>query len=142
MVRFLTSTTLAAALVAPLAAQAQMVDISELIRTRDITGAPVHSIAAQYDETTWGETEGSWDAFDINGDGVNQIGEIEDVVLNPSGEKVGVVAEIGGFLDPGDKHVMVEVGDVRLVAIDDANYAYVTRLSEEQLESLESVDEA
>ncbi|MGR3474381.1 MAG: PRC-barrel domain-containing protein, partial [Sulfitobacter sp.] len=51
------------------------------------------------------------------------------------------VAEVGGFLDIGDKHVMISTPDVNLVAVDDQTYAYVTRLSEEKLEALPSVDE-
>jgi hypothetical protein len=150
MTRFLTTATIALALAAPLSANAQMAspenmmteeDMANLVRTRDITGGPVYSIASQYDETTWGDTAGSVDAFDVNSDGVNQIGEIEDVVLDRSGQMVGIVAEIGGFLDIGDKHVVVPVEDLRLVAIDDRTYQYVTRLSEEQLEELPGVDE-
>jgi len=52
---------------------------------------------------------------------------------------IGVVGEVGGFLDIGDKHVLIPVDDVNLVASDD--YALVTRLNEEDLEALESVDE-
>jgi hypothetical protein len=142
MFRTLSTTTLIAALTLPLAAQAQMANMGDLIRTRDITGGPVYSIAANYDEATWGDTEGSWDAFDVNSDGVNQIGEIEDIVLDTGGQMIGIVAEIGGFLDIGDKHVMVGTDDVRLVPVDDTSYAYVTRLSEEQLEELPGVDES
>ena len=35
----------------------------------------------------------------------------------------------------------LDPGDVRLVAVDDRSYAIVTRMSEEELESLEGVDE-
>ena len=61
--------------------------------------------------------------------------------MNRDGQMIGIVAEVGGFLDIGDKHVMLPVEDVRLVAIDDGEYAYVTRYSEEQLEALENIDE-
>jgi hypothetical protein len=150
MTRFLTTASLALALSMPFAANAQMAapgtmmseeDMANLIRTRDITGGPIYSIAANYDEATWGDTAGSMDAFDVNSDGVNQIGEIEDVVLDRQGQMVGLVAEVGGFLDIGDKHVVVPVEDLRLVAVDDRTYQYVTRLSEEQLEELPGVDE-
>ena len=40
-----------------------------------------------------------------------------------------------------DKHVVISVDDLNLVAVDDATYAYVTRYSEEELESREGVDE-
>ena len=151
MFKTLATATLAAALAAPVATPvladahtANMMseeDMANMIRTRDITGGPVYSIATQYDEATWGDTAGSMDAWDVNSDGVNQIGEIEDIVLDRSGQMIGLIAEVGGFLDIGDKHVVVAVDDLRLVAVDDANYAYVTRLSEEQLEELPGVDE-
>ncbi|MGB3406521.1 MAG: PRC-barrel domain-containing protein [Jannaschia sp.] len=141
MRNFLTSTTLAAALVAPLAAPAQMADMGELIRTRDITGGPIYSISSVYDESTWTNTDdASWDAMNW-ADDYAQIGEIEDIILDSDGQMVGIVAEVGGFLDIGDKHVMLPVDEVRLVPVDDTSYSYVTRMSEEQLEEMESVDE-
>ncbi|WP_370161520.1 hypothetical protein [Limimaricola soesokkakensis] len=60
---------------------------------------------------------------------------IEGIVLSREGQMIGLIEEIGGFLDIGDKHVMISVGDVSLVAVNDQNYAYVTRLNEEDLEA-------
>jgi hypothetical protein len=122
---------------------AQMAD---MIRTRDITGGPIYSTGADfYDEANWmatdpmeAEMDGGTYAFD---EGYDNIGSIEDIVLDRSGQMIGIVAEIGGFLDIGDKHVMLPVEDVRLVAVDDQSYSYVTRLTEEQLEELPGVDE-
>jgi len=54
---------------------------------------------------------------------------------------IGIVAEVGGFLDLGDKHVVLSVSDLSLVAVDDQTYAYVTRFNEEDLENLPDVDE-
>ena len=54
---------------------------------------------------------------------------------------VGVVAEVGGFLDIGDKHVLIRMDDVRLSAVDDETYVLVTRKTEEELEQMEAVDE-
>ncbi|MEM7490765.1 MAG: PRC-barrel domain-containing protein, partial [Pseudomonadota bacterium] len=124
-------------------AQAQMADIGELIRTRDITGGPVYSIAPEYDEATWTDMDADGYGYDTIGYGTDrsQIGEIEDIVLDDSGQMVGIVAEVGGFLDIGDKHVMVPVEDLRLVPVDDTSFSFVTRLSEEQLEEMEGVDE-
>lgn len=109
---------------------------AQLIRTRDITDAPIYTMNPADDE--------GWDATTYHegiGDNWNEIGEIEDLVLSSDGQLVGIVAEVGGFLDIADKHVMLEVNDVNLVAVDDANYAYVTRFSEEELEAMEGVDE-
>ncbi|MBV2358388.1 PRC-barrel domain-containing protein [Thalassococcus sp. CAU 1522] len=149
--KFLTSTTLCVLLVSTAALadshaattmtetadKSEMsMDGADLIRTRDITGGTIYTIAA-VDDAGW---EMDWAFADMQ-DNLTEIGEIEDIVLSRSGEFKGIVAEIGGFLDIGDKHVMLPVGDVKLVAVDDTTYAYVTRLSEEQLEQMESVDE-
>lgn len=107
-----------------------------LIRTRDITGGAIYTTNAANDE--------GWDpnaVYDAYGADWNQIGEIEDIILSRDGQMVGLVAEVGGFLDIGDKHVAIAVQDISLVAVDDESYAYVTRLNEEQLESLPGVDE-
>ena len=109
---------------------------ANLIRTRDITDGAVYTMNAADDE--------GWDAagyHDGIGDTWNEIGEIEDLVLSRDGQLIGIVAEVGGFLDIADKHVMLEVQDVNLVAVDDETYAYVTRYSEEELEAMQGVDE-
>lgn len=108
----------------------------ELIRSRDITGGNIYTTNTADDE--------GWDSETVH-DGIgsdwNEIGEIEDLVLSEDGKLIGLVAEVGGFLDIADKHVVVSVDDLNLVAVDDQTYAYVTRLSEEELEALEGVDE-
>jgi hypothetical protein len=152
MIRTLTTTALAAALALPMTAtltapanaQAEMMDMTGLIRTRDITGGPVYSISEAYDEDRWLDTaDTAYYGYENYGYGTDyrQIGEIEDIVLDEGGQMVGIVAEVGGFLDIGDKHVVVGTDDVRLVPVDDTSYSFVTRLSEEQLEELPSVDE-
>ena len=108
----------------------------KLIRSRDITGGNIYTTNAANDE--------GWNpemVFDAVGTDWNEIGEIEDLVLSEDGMVTGIVAEVGGFLDIGDKHVVISVSDLSLVAVDDVTYAYVTRLSEEQLEELPGVDE-
>lgn len=107
----------------------------ELIRSRDITGGEIYTINEASDEWTPNM------AYDAIGEGWNEIGEIKDIVLSKDGHMVGIVAEVGGFLDIGDKHVMIATPNVNLVAVDDQTYAYVTRLSKEELEALPSVDE-
>jgi hypothetical protein len=111
-------------------------DAADLIRSRDITGGNVYTTNAADDEgwdsaAMWDEVGADW----------NEIGEIEDLVLDRSGQIIGIVAEVGGFLDIGDKHVVIEVDDLNLVAVDDVTYAYVTRLNEEELEQMQDVDE-
>ena len=118
-------------------AEQHTMNTDELIRARDIVDSDIYSIGTEMDDA-------SWDAMDLstNDDGWTEIGEVEDVVLDQSGQMVGIVAEIGGFLDIGDKHVMLEVGDVRLSPRGDGEYIFVTRQTEEQLEELPSVDES
>lgn len=150
----ITATALALTLAAtPLLAQEAMPaddtmatenDWAQLIRTRDITGGPVYTTNQAYDEGSWGGEDANrwgWSDYDGIGEDWNQIGEIEDVVLDKSGQMIGIVAEVGGFLDIGDKHVLLRVGDVDLVPVDDQSYSFVTRYSEEQLEELPGVDE-
>ncbi|SDY34365.1 PRC-barrel domain-containing protein [Citreimonas salinaria] len=117
-------------------------DSANLIRTRDITGGDIYSMGTDYTGLA-GDAEMAWSeqAYTGIGDGWNDIGEIEDIILSRDGQMIGIIAEVGGFFDIGDKHVMIPVNDVSLVPIDDETYAYVTRLTEEQLEQLEGVDE-
>ena len=125
-------------------AEGMETDWTQLIRTRDITGGAVYTTNEAYDEGSWGTEENyswGWTRYDEVGADWNQIGEIEDLVLDRSGQLVGVVAEVGGFLDIGDKHVMLRVGDVDLVPVDDQSYSLITRFSEEQLEAMPGVDE-
>ena len=113
------------------------IDLTEmegaLIRSRDITGGTIYTMnAADWDDTA---------EYTAVGADWADIGEIEDIVLDKSGQMIGIVAEVGGFLDIGDKHVVIPVENVNLVAVDDQTYSYVTMYSEEQLEELPSVDE-
>ena len=120
---------------APALAEAHM-DTENLIRTRDITGGDIYTLSGPMDDDTWG----NWDAEGVGADW-NDIGEIEDIILDRDGQMIGVVAEIGGFLDVGDKHVLIPVEDIRLTPVDDQTYVIVTRKTEEQLEEMQSVDE-
>ncbi|WP_428512882.1 PRC-barrel domain-containing protein [Roseovarius sp.] len=109
----------------------------ELIRSRDITGGAVYTTNEANDE---GE---GWDMaeYDEVNSEWNQIGEIEDLVMSQDGKLTGIVVEVGGFLDIGDKHVMLSVKDAKLVPVDDKSYTFVTRFNEEEIESMEGVDE-
>ncbi len=155
MFRILSTTAVAMTLALPVLAESHVMtpraqytqdEMAELIRTRDITGGPVYSIGDVYDETTWMDETYDYEAgygYETMGYGTDrrQIGEIEDIILDRSGQMVGIVAEVGGFLDIGDKHVMLTTDDVRLVPVDDTSYSFVTRYTEEQLEELEGVNE-
>lgn len=111
-------------------------DTADMIRTRDITGGNIYTVSPE------GMTDWTADtAFDTVGEGWSDIGEIEDVILDRSGQVIGIVGEVGGFIDIGDRHVFMPVADLRLVPVDDREYAYVTRYSEEELEQMPEVDE-
>lgn len=133
--RTTTATILLLAFAIPASAETDY-DRAEMIRTRDLTGAEVYTT----------NTDGSmtWDAdqtFDkVDGDWDN-IGEIEDVVLDRNGQMIGVIAEVGGFLDIGDKHVFIEIDGVKLVPVDDRNFSLVTGLSKDQLMERKDLDE-
>lgn len=110
----------------------------ELIRSRDVTGGAVYTTNEAHDEgeawdmTTYDEVASEW----------NQIGEIEDLVMSQDGKLTGIVVEVGGFLDIGDKHVLLSVKDAKLVPVDDMSYTFVTRFNEEDIEAMNGVDEA
>ncbi|WP_422073756.1 PRC-barrel domain-containing protein [Tranquillimonas rosea] len=118
-------------------AQGGPLDPSSLIRTRDITDGPIYTTNEADDEFDW-DTD---TVLEEVGTEWNQIGEIEDIVLDRSGQMVGIVAEVGGFIDITDKHVLLRVEDVKLVSAEDGSYAYVTHRNEEDLEDMENVDE-
>lgn len=116
---------------------AGMTDSDKLIRARDITGGAIYTMsmsgADDWDVTIAEQTIGSdW----------QEIGEIEDIVMSRTGQMTGVVAEIGGFLDIADKHVLLPINDVKLVPADDMTYSIVTRFSEDDLEDLKNIDES
>ena len=112
-------------------------DMGDLIRTRDITGGEIYTM----NQTPEGDAWMNLSVSSID-DNYTDIGEIEDIILNKDGQMVGIVAEIGGFLDIGDKHVMINLEDVSLQALDDGSYVVITRKTEEELEQMEGVDES
>ena len=137
MRRLIAAATVLTMTAAPLLAQGVgEMDEAGLIRSGDIIGGSVYSTAEGYGE-------GAWPGIDFEEEGVdwNRIGEIEDIVLNSSGEMAGVVAEIGGVLDIGDKHVLLQLGDVHLVPAEGRGHSVVTRFSEDELRAMQGVDE-
>jgi hypothetical protein len=47
------------------------------------------------------------DDASVYGPGGDEIGSVENIVLGPDGKVLGIVAQVGGFLDIGDTHVFV-----------------------------------
>jgi hypothetical protein len=133
--RFLTTVSTAALIAIGVGAAAQNMtsEAEQYHRARDIIGNPIY---------TTNEYVEDWD-LDAEVDDItmyDEIGEIEDLLIDESGEVVGLVAEVGGFLDIGDKHVMIRVDDLEVVRSQGEPY-YVTRMTEEMLEDREGLDQ-
>ena len=124
------------ALAAP-AAQPQEAGVTGAdFRLNALLGGPLYLADA--------ETRNSWDEagqFEALGAEWRQAGRVADVVMRRDGALAGVVAEIGGFLDLADKHVMIERSNVKLVPLDDRGWAAVTNLTAEDLETRNAVPE-
>jgi hypothetical protein len=71
----------------------------------------------------------------VDGSG-NDIGDIEAVLTDASGQPAAVAAEVGGFLGIGDKEVIVGLDQLRV-----NGEHLVTTLSKEQLEALPEWDD-
>lgn len=69
------------------------------------------------------------------------IGDIEDILLDKNGQMVGILAEIGGFLDIGDRDIIIPIENVRFSTSGEREYHFVTNMSEAELEALPEVDE-
>ncbi|MDF3352091.1 PRC-barrel domain containing protein [Sulfitobacter sp. KE34] len=100
--------------------------------------ADIYTLERKYDENEWVDT----DYCGSVGTDWEEIGEIDDIVVSRDGRIIGLVAEIGGWLDIGDADVIIDMNDVRIVDDDLGDIAFVTRLSEEQLGSRQEVNDA
>ena len=113
---------------------------SQFIRAENIIGADIYTQYMNYDEATWADT-GYYDEIDTNWE---EIGEVSDIVISRDGQIVGVIAEVGGWLDIGDSDVVIDMADLKTVggSADGGwgDLALVTPLSQEQLESRQEVD--
>lgn len=138
--RVLASASAFALLAGSALAQNVVDDDPNMIRVDDITGGNVYTMNAPIDDEVWGPDT----FFERVGDGWQDVGEIEDVILDSRGNLVGIVAEIGGgFLGLGERDVLLPVEDIRILAYGDGReFSYVTRYTEEQLEELPEVDRA
>ncbi|SDD93494.1 PRC-barrel domain-containing protein [Paracoccus isoporae] len=106
-----------------------------LLRAEALDGAEIYSVDIT-GETDWDDSV-AYTEIDAEWE---QIGELEDLVLNANGEIVGAIAEIGGFLGLGEKEVMLEPGEMSIVVTDD-RIAVVSALSQEALEQREELAE-
>ena len=82
--------------------------------------------------TTFNLTVDDLDDMDIVGANGDEIGEVDDVLMNASGEIVAVSAEVGGFLGIGDTEGVFPLDQLTLQGDE-----FVTSLTKEQVEALE-----
>ena len=117
-------------------------ELSErFIRAENIIGADIYTQYMEYDEDLWNETP-YYEGIDTDWE---EVGEIEDIVISRDGRIIGVIAEVGGWLDIGDEDVVIDFSDLKPVGGTFetmwGDLAFVTPLSEEQLESRQEVDD-
>ena len=67
----------------------------------------------------------------ITGD---EIGEIEDLIVDASGQIRYAELDVGGFLGLGEKHVLVPFEQLRILSDGDDEYRAYIAATEEQLE--------
>ena len=120
-------------------------DLGKLMRAEYIIGSDFYTMNASMID--WA-TEWEWnDArfYDQVDERWERIGEVDDIVLSRDGRLVGVIVEVGGWLDIGDSEVLLDMADVRAVG-GGADYDYeremdfVTSLSKEQIGNMDPVD--
>jgi hypothetical protein len=76
------------------------------------------------------------DDMSIAGPAGEEIGEIDEVLVDASGKPTAVSAEVGGFLGIGDKNVVIGLDRLRL-----DGERLVTDLTKEQIEALPAYDD-
>ncbi|WP_121063737.1 PRC-barrel domain-containing protein [Chachezhania antarctica] len=116
--------------------------IDRFIRAENIIGAEIYTLETDFDENVWNETpyyeevEQEWES----------VGEVKDIVLSRDGRIVGLIAEVGGWLDIGDSDVVLDMSDVKMVggSADTMwnDLALVTPLTEEQLEQKTEINDS
>jgi hypothetical protein len=66
-----------------------------------------------------------------------EIGTIDNVLLNEDGEVVAVTVSVGGFFGMGDKTVAIEWDALELSRDDDGEYVISVSVSQEEIENAE-----
>ena len=107
-----------------------------LLRASAFKGADIYTVdvtgKTKWDDgVAYTEINTDWD----------KIGEVEDLVLDPAGNIVGAIAEVGGFLGIGEKEVVLLPEEIAFVVTPD-RIAVVSGLSKEALETREKAAEA
>ena len=128
MRRFTTTTALAAMLALPGAAMAQTtVDAGQIISLSEW----------QYDDLYaqgW-SAEDFIDEIEVYGENGDEIGDVEDLIVDPEGKLLAVIAEVGGFWDMGDTHVSVPWSEV---SFNEARDGIVVPVTEENVDEYDA----
>ena len=104
---------------------------TDVITAEMIEDARIVSLQGQYSEDIWNSGE----PLNAMTAGLNEIGEVEDIILSPDGEVLGLSTDVGGFLGIGQKEVMISLDDIRLTrAPDEENITVITRMSDRELQ--------
>lgn len=111
--------------------------LSDTFRADQVTGNSIYALREDVDATVW-DDDGAVEDIQAN---YENIGSIDDLLLDSDGKLVGLLAEVGGFLGLGDKLVVLGLDEVRVVVAGDEAY-YVTQAHREALENREPVDAA
>lgn len=136
MKRIFIAATTALAAVSTMATAQQQMNPANLISADQITDGNVYRMDVTEGDTVWTDSA-SYTEVDANW---NRVGDIEDVLFDRNGQIVGVLAEIGGFLDIGDRDVILPLENVRFAG-SGGTIHYVTNLTEDELNNLPEVDE-
>ncbi len=108
-----------------------------MLSASTVEDAEVYSLGDAYDANLWESNE---PFGPITADWAD-IGDVEDLIINASGQVLGVTVDIGGFLGMGENTVLIPLEDVRLVQNPDDSAIYVvTRMSRSALEEAEEVE--
>lgn len=79
----------------------------------------------------FGVTVDRLEDMDLYAPGGEEVGEIDEVLVDSTGQPAAVVAEVGGFLGVGDKDVVIELDQLSM-----EGERLTTGMTKEQLEAL------
>ncbi|KHQ53787.1 PRC-barrel domain-containing protein [Mameliella alba] len=105
------------------------------VKASVIVGAPIYTLSAS-ESVDWDVNV----SYDTVADEWTRIGSIDDFIVDESGEIMGLVAEVGGFLGVGDKFVMLPMDETKMIMVSEADYAVVTPFTSDQLSEMERVE--
>lgn len=110
-------------------------DLTQDVSADDVIGMRMYATKDAIDTT---RRVGSQDMA-----GYDDIGEIEDLILDRTGQVKAMVVGVGGFLGMGDKEIAVPTEAVNFVPRDggDANFVLVTNADKASIEALPAFDE-